>query len=131
MARKKKVDDAVETPIENASTEVTEPVVEETPVIDVPEAIDTPTVKIEDVPTIKVATIEKRVDVITIEECKKEAVKQIDRCTAYIVSGVDKNYGRIFEMSRAEWGMYYVNLEYYATRKRSSFPEKPKVLEVP
>lgn len=128
MARKKKVDDV---PIEDTPIENTEPVVEETPIINIPETFNAPTVKIEDVPAVKVATIEKRVNAVTIDECKKEAIKEIERCTAYVVSGVDKNYGRIFEMSRAEWGMYYVNIEYYAVGKRSSFPEKPKSLRVP
>lgn len=128
MARKKKADDVS---IENTSIENIEPIVEETSTTNVPETVDTPTVKVEDVPAVKVATIEKRVNAVTIDECKKEAIREIERCTAYVVSGVDKNYGRIFEMSRAEWGMYYVNIEYYAVGKRSSFPEKPKSLRVP
>lgn len=131
MARKKKVNDVEEVPVEDTPIENTETTMEEVPITDVPETVDTPTVKVEDVPAVKVARIEKRVDILTIEECKKEAIKEIERCTAYVVSGVDKNYGRIFEMSRAEWGMYYVNVEYYAVGKRTSFPEKPKRLDIP
>lgn len=138
MARKKKVNEVDEIPLEEPSTEYVEPVAEETAIevkedipIEIPDTKETPTMKVEDVPAVKPVEVVKRVDAATIDQCKKDAINEIDRCTAYVVSGVDKNYGRIFEMSRAEWGMYYVNIEYYEVGKRSSFPDKPRVLKTP
>lgn len=113
-------------------------VVEETPVMDV----QTNTEEISGEISLDVSTTESTPtvseDVVAVEEIakptiskeeienlKKEATDEINRCNAYVFSGRDIGLGRVFELSRREWCDYYIELEYCQMKGKEQLPKKP------
>ena len=73
-------------------------------------------------------TKSKTVDVerlVTLKKLKDEAMDEIHRCSAYVFSGRDKAFGRVFELSRTEWCDYYIALEYCEKKPDSPIPKQP------
>lgn len=61
----------------------------------------------------------------TIQYLKEQAIREIDRCSAYVFSGRDKAFGRVFELSRTEWCDYYIALEYCERKPDAPLPRTP------
>lgn len=61
----------------------------------------------------------------TIQYLKEQAIREIDRCNAYVFSGRDKAFGRVFELSRTEWCDYYIALEYCERKPDAPLPRTP------
>lgn len=62
---------------------------------------------------------------VTLKKLKDEAMDEIHRCSAYVFSGRDKAFGRVFELSRTEWCDYYIALEYCEKKPDSPIPKQP------
>ena len=128
MARKKKIEEPVEEEIKTSelSDELKERIDE------VMDNVNTvATIKSDDVePVSTVATCcigetENTTRLTTIHYLKEQAIREIDRCNAYVFSGRDKAFGRVFELSRTEWCDYYIALEYCERKPDAPLPRTP------
>ena len=128
MARKKKIEEPVEEEIKTSelSDELKERIDE------VMDNVNTvATIKSDDVePVSTVATCcigetENTTRLTTIQYLKEQAIREIDRCNAYVFSGRDKAFGRVFELSRTEWCDYYIALEYCERKPDAPLPRTP------
>lgn len=129
MARKKKIEEPVneEFKAEELSDELKERINE---VMDVVNTTATATTSdgVEPVPTVATCCIgetENTTRLTTIQYLKKQAIREIDRCNAYVFSGRDKAFGRVFELSRTEWCDYYIALEYCERKPDAPLPRTP------
>lgn len=129
MARKKKIEEPVEEEIKTSelSDELKERINE---VMDVVNTTATATTSdgVEPVPTVATCSIGETVDttrLTTIHYLKEQAIREIDRCSAYVFSGRDKAFGRVFELSRTEWCDYYIALEYCERKPDAPLPRTP------
>ena len=127
MARKKKVEEPVEEEIKTVelSDEIKESIDEVMDVVGTQTTSD----NVEPVST-HVAEINKSKTVdmerlVTLKKLKDEAMDEIHRCSAYVFSGRDKAFGRVFELSRTEWCDYYIALEYCEKKPDSPIPKQP------
>lgn len=128
MARKKKIEEPVEEEIKTSelSDELKERIDE---VMDSVNAVAT--IRSDDVePVSTVATCcigetENTTRLTTIHYLKEQAIREIDRCNAYVFSGRDKAFGRVFELSRTEWCDYYIALEYCERKPDAPLPRTP------
>lgn len=128
MARKKKIEEPVEEEIKTSelSDELKERIDE------VMDSVNTvATIRSDDVePVSTVATCcigetENTTRLTTIHYLKEQAIREIDRCNAYVFSGRDKAFGRVFELSRTEWCDYYIALEYCERKPDAPLPRTP------
>ena len=128
MARKKKVEEPVEEEIKTSelSDELKERIDE---VMDnVNTVATTRSDDVEPVSTVATCSIGETVDttrLTTIHYLKEQAIREIDRCNAYVFSGRDKAFGRVFELSRTEWCDYYIALEYCERKPDAPLPRTP------
>ena len=128
MARKKKVEEPVEEEIKTVelSDEIKESIDE---VMDnVNTVATTRSDDVEPVSTVATCSIGETVDttrLTTIHYLKEQAIREIDRCNAYVFSGRDKAFGRVFELSRTEWCDYYIALEYCERKPDAPLPRTP------
>lgn len=128
MARKKKVEEPVneEFKAEELSDELKERIDE---VMDnVNTVATTRSDDVEPVSTVATCSIGETVNttrLTTIQYLKENAIREIDRCNAYVFSGRDKAFGRVFELSRTEWCDYYIALEYCERKPDSPLPRTP------
>ncbi len=127
MARKKKIEEPVEEEIKTVelSDEIKESIDEVMDVVGTQTTSD----NVEPVST-HVAEINKSKTVdmerlVTLKKLKDEAMDEIHRCSAYVFSGRDKAFGRVFELSRTEWCDYYIALEYCEKKPDSPIPKQP------
>lgn len=127
MARKKKIEEPVEEEIKTVelSDEIKESIDEVMDVVGTQTTSD----NVEPVST-HVAEINKSKTVdmerlVTLKKLKNEAMDEIHRCSAYVFSGRDKAFGRVFELSRTEWCDYYIALEYCEKKPDSPIPKQP------
>lgn len=123
MARKKKIEEPVneEFKAEELSDELKERIDE---VMDV---VGTQTTS-DNVEPVSIPVEIKTVDMerlVTLKKLKDEAMDEIHRCSAYVFSGRDKAFGRVFELSRTEWCDYYIALEYCEKKPDSPIPKQP------
>ena len=128
MARKKKIEEPVEEEIKTSelSDELKERIDE---VMDnVNTVATTRSDDVEPVSTVATCSIGETVDttrLTTIHYLKEQAIREIDRCNAYVFSGRDKAFGRVFELSRTEWCDYYIALEYCERKPDAPLPRTP------
>lgn len=126
MARKKKVEEPVEEEIKTSelSDELKERINE---VMDVVNTTATATTSdgVEPVSTpVEIKTVDME-RLVTLKKLKDEAMDEIHRCSAYVFSGRDKAFGRVFELSRTEWCDYYIALEYCERKPDAPLPRTP------
>lgn len=128
MARKKKIEEPVEEEIK--TSELSDELKERTD--EVMDNVNTvATIRSDDVePVSTVATCcigetENTTRLTTIHYLKEQAIREIDRCNAYVFSGRDKAFGRVFELSRTEWCDYYIALEYCERKPDAPLPRTP------
>ena len=127
MARKKKVEEPVEEEIKTVelSDEIKESIDEVMDVVgtqttsDNVEPVSTSVAEIEKLKTVDMERL------VTLKKLKDEAMGEIHRCSAYVFSGRDKAFGRVFELSRTEWCDYYIALEYCEKKPDSPIPKQP------
>lgn len=128
MARKKKIEEPVEEEIKTSelSDELKERIDE---VMDnVNTVATTRSDDVEPVSTVATCCIgetENTTRLTTIHYLKEQAIREIDRCNAYVFSGRDKAFGRVFELSRTEWCDYYIALEYCERKPDAPLPRTP------
>ena len=128
MARKKKIEEPVEEEIKTSelSDELKERIDE---VMDnVNTVATTRSDDVEPVSTVATCCIgetENTTRLTTIHYLKENAIREIDRCNAYVFSGRDKAFGRVFELSRTEWCDYYIALEYCERKPDAPLPRTP------
>ena len=128
MARKKKIEEPVEEEIitSELSDELKERIDE---VMDnVNTVATTRSDDVEPVSTVATCPIGETVNttrLTTIQYLKEQAIREIDRCNAYVFSGRDKAFGRVFELSRTEWCDYYIALEYCERKPDAPLPRTP------
>lgn len=128
MARKKKIEEPVEEEIKTVelSDEIKESIDE---VMDnVNTVATTRSGDVEPVSTVATCSIGETVNttrLTTIQYLKEQAIREIDRCSAYVFSGRDKAFGRVFELSRTEWCDYYIALEYCERKPDAPLPRTP------
>lgn len=128
MARKKKIEEPVEEEIKTSelSDELKERIDE---VMDnVNTVATTRSDDVEPVSTVATCPIGETVNttrLTTIQYLKEQAIREIDRCNAYVFSGRDKAFGRVFELSRTEWCDYYIALEYCERKPDAPLPRTP------
>ena len=128
MARKKKIEEPVEEEIKTSelSDELKERIAE---VMDnVNTVATTRSDDVEPVSTVATCSIGETVNttrLTTIHYLKEQAIREIDRCNAYVFSGRDKAFGRVFELSRTEWCDYYIALEYCERKPDAPLPRTP------
>lgn len=128
MARKKKIEEPVEEEIKTVelSDEIKESIDE---VMDnVNTVATTRSDDVEPVSTVATCSIgetENTTRLTTIQYLKEQAIREIDRCNAYVFSGRDKAFGRVFELSRTEWCDYYIALEYCERKPDAPLPRTP------
>ena len=128
MARKKKIEEPVEEEIKTSelSDELKERIAE---VMDnVNTVATTRSDDVEPVSTVATCCIgetENTTRLTTIHYLKEQAIREIDRCNAYVFSGRDKAFGRVFELSRTEWCDYYIALEYCERKPDAPLPRTP------
>ena len=128
MARKKKIEEPVEEEIKTSelSDELKERIDE---VMDnVNTVATTRSDDVEPVSTVATCSIgetENTTRLTTIHYLKEQAIREIDRCNAYVFSGRDKAFGRVFELSRTEWCDYYIALEYCERKPDAPLPRTP------
>ena len=128
MARKKKVEEPVEEEIKTSelSDELKERIDEVMDNVNTVATIRSDDV--EPVSTVATCCIGETVDttrLTTIHYLKEQAIREIDRCNAYVFSGRDKAFGRVFELSRTEWCDYYIALEYCERKPDAPLPRTP------
>ena len=127
MARKKKIEEPVEEEIKTVelSDEIKESIDEVMDVVgtqttsDNVEPVSTSVAEIEKLKTVDMERL------VTLKKLKDEAMGEIHRCSAYVFSGRDKAFGRVFELSRTEWCDYYIALEYCEKKPDSPIPKQP------
>lgn len=127
MARKKKIEEPVEEEIKTSelSDELKERIDEVMDVVgtqttsDNVEPVSTSVAEIEKLKTVDMERL------VTLKKLKDEAMGEIHRCSAYVFSGRDKAFGRVFELSRTEWCDYYIALEYCEKKPDSPIPKQP------
>ena len=128
MARKKKIEEPVEEEIKTSelSDELKERIDE---VMDNVNTVATTwSDDVEPVSTVATCCIgetENTTRLTTIHYLKEQAIREIDRCNAYVFSGRDKAFGRVFELSRTEWCDYYIALEYCERKPDAPLPRTP------
>lgn len=123
MARKKKVEEPVEEEIKTSelSDELKERIDEVMDVVGTQTTSD----NVEPVSTpVEIKTVDME-RLVTLKKLKDEAMDEIHRCSAYVFSGRDKAFGRVFELSRTEWCDYYIALEYCERKPDSPIPKQP------
>lgn len=123
MARKKKVEEPVneEFKAEELSDELKERIDEVMDVVGTQTTSD----NVEPVSTpVEIKTVDME-RLVTLKKLKDEAMDEIHRCSAYVFSGRDKAFGRVFELSRTEWCDYYIALEYCEKKPDSPIPKQP------
>lgn len=123
MARKKKVEEPVEEEIKTSelSDELKERIDEVMDVVGTQTTSD----NVEPVSTpVEIKTVDME-RLVTLKKLKDEAMDEIHRCSAYVFSGRDKAFGRVFELSRTEWCDYYIALEYCEKKPDSPIPKQP------
>lgn len=123
MARKKKVEEPVEEEIKTSelSDELKERIDEVMDVVGTQTTSD----NVEPVSTpVEIKTVDME-RLVTLKKLKDEAMGEIHRCSAYVFSGRDKAFGRVFELSRTEWCDYYIALEYCEKKPDSPIPKQP------
>ena len=128
MARKKKVEEPVEEEIKTVelSDEIKESIDEVMDNVNTVATIGSDDV--EPVSTVATCSIGETVNttrLTTIQYLKEQAIREIDRCSAYVFSGRDKAFGRVFELSRTEWCDYYIALEYCERKPDAPLPRTP------
>ena len=128
MARKKKVEEPVEEEIKTSelSDELKERIDEV--MDDVNTVATTMSDDVEPVSTVATCSVGETVNttrLTTIQYLKEQAIREIDRCSAYVFSGRDKAFGRVFELSRTEWCDYYIALEYCERKPDTPLPKTP------
>ena len=128
MARKKKVEEPVEEEIKTSelSDELKERIDEVMDDVNTVATIGSDDV--EPVSTVATCSIGETVNttrLTTIQYLKEQAIREIDRCNAYVFSGRDKAFGRVFELSRTEWCDYYIALEYCERKPDAPLPKTP------
>ena len=128
MARKKKIEEPVEEEIKTVelSDEIKESI--DKVMGDVNTVATTRSDDVEPVSTVATCSIGETVDttrLTTIHYLKEQAIREIDRCNAYVFSGRDKAFGRVFELSRTEWCDYYIALEYCERKPDAPLPRTP------
>ena len=128
MARKKKIEEPVEEEIKTSelSDELKERIDE---VMDNVNTVATirsdDVVPVSTVATCCIGETENTTRLTTIHYLKEQAIREIDRCNAYVFSGRDKAFGRVFELSRTEWCDYYIALEYCERKPDAPLPRTP------
>lgn len=123
MARKKKIEEPVEEEIKTSelSDELKERIDEVMDVVGTQTTSD----NVEPVSTpVEIKTVDME-RLVTLKKLKDEAMDEIHRCSAYVFSGRDKAFGRVFELSRTEWCDYYIALEYCEKKPDSPIPKQP------
>lgn len=123
MARKKKIEEPVEEEIKTVelSDEIKESIDEVMDVVGTQTTSD----NVEPVSTpVEIKTVDME-RLVTLKKLKDEAMDEIHRCSAYVFSGRDKAFGRVFELSRTEWCDYYIALEYCEKKPDSPIPKQP------
>lgn len=123
MARKKKIEEPVneEFKAEELSDELKERIDEVMDVVGTQTTSD----NVEPVSTpVEIKTVDME-RLVTLKKLKDEAMDEIHRCSAYVFSGRDKAFGRVFELSRTEWCDYYIALEYCEKKPDSLIPKQP------
>ena len=123
MARKKKVEEPVEEEIKTSelSDELKERIDEVMDVVGTQTTSD----NVEPVSTpVEIKTVDME-RLVTLKKLKDEAMDEIHRCSAYVFSGRDKAFGRVFELSRTEWCDYYIALEYCERKPDAPLPRTP------
>ena len=123
MARKKKIEEPVneEFKAEELSDELKERIDEVMDVV----GTQTTSGNVEPVSTpVEIKTVDME-RLVTLKKLKDEAMDEIHRCSAYVFSGRDKAFGRVFELSRTEWCDYYIALEYCEKKPDSPIPKQP------
>ena len=123
MARKKKIEEPVneEFKAEELSDELKERINEVMDVVGTQTTSD----NVEPVSTpVEIKTVDME-RLVTLKKLKDEAMDEIHRCSAYVFSGRDKAFGRVFELSRTEWCDYYIALEYCEKKPGSPIPKQP------
>ena len=128
MARKKKIEEPVEEEIKTSelSDELKERIDEVMDNVNTVATIRSDDVEpVSTVATCCIGETENTIRLTTIHYLKEQAIREIDRCNAYVFSGRDKAFGRVFELSRTEWCDYYIALEYCERKPDAPLPRTP------
>ena len=128
MARKKKIEEPVEEEIKTSelSDELKERIDEVMDNVNIVATIKSDDVEpVSTVATCCIGETENTTRLTTIHYLKENAIREIDRCNAYVFSGRDKAFGRVFELSRTEWCDYYIALEYCERKPDAPLPRTP------
>ena len=128
MARKKKIEEPVEEEIKTSelSDELKERIDEVMDNVNTVATIRSDDVEpVSTVATCCIGETENTTRLTTIQYLKEQAIREIDRCNAYVFSGRDKAFGRVFELSRTEWCDYYIALEYCERKPDAPLPRTP------
>lgn len=128
MARKKKIEEPVEEEIKTSelSDELKERIDEVMDNVNIVATIKSDDVEpVSTVATCCIGETENTTRLTTIHYLKEQAIREIDRCNAYVFSGRDKAFGRVFELSRTEWCDYYIALEYCERKPDAPLPRTP------
>lgn len=128
MARKKKIEEPVEEEIKTSelSDELKERIDEVMDNVNIVATIRSDDVEpVSTVATCCIGETENTTRLTTIHYLKEQAIREIDRCNAYVFSGRDKAFGRVFELSRTEWCDYYIALEYCERKPDAPLPRTP------
>ena len=128
MARKKKIEEPVEEEIKTSelSDELRERIDEVMDNVNTVATIRSDDVEpVSTVATCCIGETENTTRLTTIHYLKEQAIREIDRCNAYVFSGRDKAFGRVFELSRTEWCDYYIALEYCERKPDAPLPRTP------
>ena len=128
MARKKKIEEPVEEEIKTSelSDELKERIDEVMDNVNTVATIRSDDVEpVSTVATCCIGETENTTRLTTIQYLKEQAIREIDRCSAYVFSGRDKAFGRVFELSRTEWCDYYIALEYCERKPDAPLPRTP------
>ena len=128
MARKKKIEEPVEEEIKTVdlSDELKERIDEVMDNVNTVATIRSDDVEpVSTVATCCIGETENTTRLTTIQYLKEQAIREIDRCNAYVFSGRDKAFGRVFELSRTEWCDYYIALEYCERKPDAPLPRTP------
>ena len=134
MARKKKIEEPVEEEIKTSelSDELKERIDEVMDNVNIVATIKSDDVEpVSTVATCCIGETENTTRLTTIHYLKEQAIREIDRCNAYVFSGRDKAFGRVFELSRTEWCDYYIALEYCERKPDAPLPRTPSHLLEP
>ena len=128
MARKKKIEEPVneEFKAEELPDELKERIDEVMDNVNIVATIRSDDVEpVSTVATCCIGETENTTRLTTIHYLKEQAIREIDRCNAYVFSGRDKAFGRVFELSRTEWCDYYIALEYCERKPDAPLPRTP------